>query len=120
MEETEYIEFQREGDRIEVLELLENQFPFYVNPEFHSLKIFQNEDCVFLEKIYKVKSTEVKSEPLNFISNFFDSNTSLEQNAIDFVYELGEFSIMMCFEDVFTKEAAQEIINKGHPEEEDK
>ena len=119
MEEEEYIELQREGDRIEVLGLLKNQFPFYVNPEFHSLKIFQNEECVFLEKIYKGNPTEVKSVPLNFISDFFDPNTSLEQNAIDFVYELGEFSIMMCFEDVFTKEAAQEIINKAHPEEKD-
>ncbi|MBO2546013.1 hypothetical protein J0871_16470 [Salegentibacter sp. BDJ18] len=117
--EEEYIELKREGDRIEVLELMKSQYPFYVNPEFLSLKIYQTKDCVFLEKIYKSKPSEVINEPLNSISDFFDPNDSLEKNAIDFVFELGEYTIMMTFEDVFTEEVAQEIINNAHSEEEE-
>lgn len=117
--EEEYIELIRENDRIEVLELLQNQYPFYVNPEFISLKIYQTEKCVFLEKIYKQKPTEVITEAINYISDFFDPQDTLEKNAIDFVYELGEYTIMMCFDDVFTEDAAQEIINNAHPEDGD-
>lgn len=110
--EEEYIELQRDGDRIEVLELLQNQYPFYVNPEFSSLKIFQTKECVYLEKTYEQNPSEVVTEAMDFISGFFDPNDSLEENALDFVYELGEYTIMMCFDDVFTEEAIEEILNQ--------
>ncbi|TRO66954.1 hypothetical protein [Christiangramia sabulilitoris] len=115
--EEEYIELNRENDRIEILTYLKDQYPFYINPDLSSLKIFQTQDCVFLEKIYKAEPSEVVSEPLNFITGYFDPANSLEQNAADFFGELDEYTIMMCFEDIFTEEAAEEIIKKEHPEE---
>ena len=100
-----------EKEKFNLLDQLENEYPFFLNPELFSLNIVRTKEAIYLEKALKSNPEEVHVLSTEHVS-CLSPKLSLEENIIAF-FELDSYSIIMCFDDIFTEEAIKEILNSN-------
>ena len=110
---------------LEILEALKKKFPAYVNPDLLFLSISIANDEVCLNKSFVAHPHIRETEGLDFIADealveldpiinpsFFNPRLSIEENASRFIHELSPYTIAMCFDGIFSKDAERMIIKK--------
>lgn len=104
--------------KLEVINEMKRRYPEWINEELLSIKFCRNDEMVFLEMNFNSASAEPIITNLDFISNDdLDDNLFLPEidivdNANVFV-TLDQYSLSMCVDGLFTKEA-ENIINDKH------
>ncbi len=110
-------------DKIELIDPFRKHYGTDVNPELISLKICQTSDSCFLETVLASAPSNVIRQDTDFIMNgnergedpydnlLFHPKHSIAKNARHFI-ELDPFSLINCFDHLFTKEADEKIITE--------
>lgn len=104
---------------VEILPDLKKKYPFYLKPDFHSVKIVHRDGVVYLESVrYRhagLRDEVVERTDLAFISDgdreMFLASRTPEDSARLFVHQLDEYSMIHCT-DLFTHEACEQIALK--------
>ncbi|MBK8711371.1 MAG: type I restriction endonuclease subunit R [Niastella sp.] len=105
-----------EVEKLELLPQLKERFPEWLNPAITSLKICKNAFVVFIEMSLSSSPDKPIKTDLDFIGNdednyeslLFEPTNDIVDNAKKFL-ELDPYSFYMCIDDIFTKEAEEEI-----------
>lgn len=112
-------------EAIDILAKLKEKFRDYINPKIISARIYQTEDTVYFEQIVYIygndhflKDQLITRTDLGFISDgddidelMFKSSCSVVENAKKFI-ELDSYSIINCFDNLFTEEATQNVLKE--------
>ncbi len=103
-------------EKLELIGVFQKRYPEWINPELLSVKFCRSSEMVFLETFFTNDPQKVIITDLNFIGNdtldgeLFLPEIDIVDNAQVFV-EFEPYSLYMCVDGLFTKEA-EEIINK--------
>lgn len=112
-------------EAIDILAELKEKFRDYINPKIISARIYQTKDTVYFEQtvyIYEndhfLKDQVITRTDLGFIVEgddidelMFKSSCSVIKNAQKFM-ELDSYSIINCFDDLFTEEGVQKAVEE--------
>lgn len=117
------IKGEEKYEALDILSELKEKFKDYINPKIISARIYQTEDTVYFEQtVYKygkegfVKDQLITRTDLSFISegrgeDMFNFSYTVKENAQKFIL-LDSYSIINCFDDLFTEEATQKVAEK--------
>jgi hypothetical protein len=106
-------------EKLELLNEMKRRWPNQINEEIQSIKISQNSQVALIEITLQnlIGSISVEETNLDFIVGenpdelLFKPYADVVDNAKEFV-RLDGFSLVNCIDNLFTKEAEQEISNK--------
>lgn len=114
-------------EALDILTELKDKFRDYINPKIVSARIYQTEDTVYFEQTVNIygndhflKDQLITRTDLGFIVEggdididelMFKSSCSVIGNAQKFI-TLDSYSIINCFDDLFTEEATQKVAEK--------
>jgi hypothetical protein len=112
-------------EKLEILEQFKKQYGSQINPDLLSLKYSQTKQGAYLEMTLQdnpmpiiinlkfIGDEFIQDEDRNDIEMLpmFDPEADIVDNAKSLI-ELDSYSLINCFENLFTKEAANEINNK--------
>jgi hypothetical protein len=102
-------------EKLEMINELQKLYPLWINKDLQSIKICSNNNMVFLEMIIYSNAEKSIINNLDFICDgdnlekcMFLPETDIVDNAKLF-FKLDKYSLMMCVEGLFTKEAENSI-----------
>ena len=110
-------------EKLELISELQKLYPLWINKNLQSIKFCRDSKMVYLEMIFYSNAKKPIIINLDFIGNgddfeksLFLPDTDIVDNAKQFL-ELDKYSLLMCVEGLFTKEAEtiiDNLFNKLH------